>query len=482
MTIAKLFARIALKADTGQAKKLDSVLGDIKIGMVAGIAAAAKLTSEFKALTQEALNGAAALQQFESETGSSAQELQKWQSIAIQTNNSAESVTASIKAIASNQEKIKLGQGDISGYQLLGIDPNQDPFEILESLRVQTQGLSQGMKKNILSQMGVASDLIQVLDLTNEQFEEMASRAFIVPKSAIQSMSEARAASEMTRSAFSYLKSMITAELAPGMIKMNKAIVKWVQNNKEGIIKTVKTAVHWISQMGSAIFNAGKMIYNIVDNTIGWEGAIKGLIAVFAILNASLLLSPIGLITAGIILLVAILDDLYVYSQGKGGSMFGLLMEKFPELEAVILGIADRFMEFIELLQAFFTGDQDKMDSILEKWGLFGDIIKGVAEYLAIVVDYWEQVGKFVFGGAEGRQEVVAEKQAQFNAMMEEMRAGNIGAGLLEIIGRGDGAGTPGDVNMNIYSDGAPPEVAEEVMRRLEAQYGYSQSQTRVQE
>ena len=480
MTIAKLFARIGLKADTGQAKQLNDVLGNIKVGMVAGIAAAAKLTAEFKALTQEALNGAAALQQFKSETGASAEELQKWQSIALQTNNSAESVTASIKAIAANQAKIKLGQGDISGYQLLGIDPNQDPFDVLEQLRVQTQGLSAAMKKNILSQMGVSSELIQVLELSNAEFEEMASRAFIIPQSAINSMSEARASAELTRSAFSYLKSMITAELAPGMIKLNKAIVKWVQENKEGVIKTVKTIVHWISQFGTAVFNAGRMIYNLVDNTIGWENAIKGLIAVFAILNAQLLLSPIGLITAGIILLVAILDDLYVYSQGKGGSLFGLLMEKFPELEGTILGIVDRFQEFIELMQAFFQGDEDKMGEILEGWGKFGELVAGVALYLGIVADYWESVGKFIFGGQEGRQEVIAGTRENVESAFQEFKSGDVLQGLLEIVGRGDL--TNGSVEMNIYSNGPSPEVAEEVMRRLEQQYGYTQGQIRNQE
>ncbi len=154
MKIADLFARIGLKTDEGKARSFDRTLGGVKLSMIAVATAAVAVTRSIRSITDEAFNAAAGFKQFESETGASIEGLQRWQSVAQATNNSAQAVLASVKAIAENQAAIRLGQGNISGYQLIGIDPRQDPFEILEELREKTQGLSQAMKRNVLSQIG----------------------------------------------------------------------------------------------------------------------------------------------------------------------------------------------------------------------------------------------------------------------------------------------------------------------------------------
>src|SRR5690606_16612277 len=101
-----------------------------------------------------------AMQKFADDTGQSVEEMQKWKAVAQQVSGAGATVAESIKAISSNQAKIRLGQGNISGYQLLGIDSRSDPFEVLEALRTKTQGLSQSMRRNIASQFGISNDLV----------------------------------------------------------------------------------------------------------------------------------------------------------------------------------------------------------------------------------------------------------------------------------------------------------------------------------
>ena len=379
MTVVDLFARIGLKTDEGKAKSFNKQMKAVKIGMVAAATAATVFALAIKKITSEAFDASAAFAQFESETGASAQELQKWQAVANETNNSAEAVASSIKNIVANQEKIKLGQGDISGFQMLGIDPNQDPFQILEELRTKTAGLSAGMKKNILSQMGVSNELIQVLELSNEQFDEMSSRAFVLPPSAIASMNKARGATQVLSNALKYLKGIIAAELAPTIEKNIKAILKWIKVNEKGIILTIKTAFKWLRRFTGAIINSATMIGKIISKTISWKGALIGVIGAFALLNATLITSPIGLIIAGIVLLVAVLDDLYVYSQG-GESLFGNMMARFPDIEKKLKG----FMTFLKnatgLIKALFGGDQADVNAFIEKMGTAGKVIVGLFE------------------------------------------------------------------------------------------------------
>ena len=387
MTIAKLFARIGLKTDAAKAARFEHQIKNIKKGLFVAATAAVGFSIAIKKITDESFAAAAALKQFEAETGASTQELQKWQAIAEQTNNAAQDVTSSIKAIVANQEKIRLGQGDISGYQLLGIDPRQDPFKILEELRTKTQGLTRGMKKNVLSQIGVSAGLIRSLELTNEQFDKMAARAFIIPQSAINIMDGARSSIKEVGQAVNWLKAMIATALAPNIKKMNKIIVEWIRNNKDGIIKTTKTIFKWITKYTKAIINVSKMINEIIKNTIGWKAAMIGMIAVVGILNSALLLSPIGLITAGIILLVAVLDDLYRYSQGKE-SLFGILMKKFPEFEKGLQGFFSGFKDFLKII-GFMETDKFELDKILEQWGAWGDILNGVIDSLKSIQDLY---------------------------------------------------------------------------------------------
>lgn len=387
MTIAELFARIGVKADTAKVQGFQKAMSTAKTTIVTTTGDVVRFVGEIQKLTKEVFNSAAALKQFESETGASAQELQKWQAVAEQTNNSAESVSSAIKSIVSNQEKIRLGQGNISGFQLLGIDPRQDPFKILDTLREKTVGLSQGMKKNVLAQMGIGSELIQVLELSNDKFKELSENAFVIPPAAITMMDKARGSMAGVSRAVKFLKSIIAAELSPGIQEMNKNIVEWIKNNKDGIIRTVKLAFEWVRKFTGAIFNAGRMLNTVVENTIGWKNAITGLLAILAILNAGIIASPIGLLIAGLLLLVAVLDDLYVYSQGKGKSLFGVLMKQFPEFEKNMLGFLNKLKSSIALVKALFKGDEIGITALVEELGGLGVGIVALFELIKTTFD-----------------------------------------------------------------------------------------------
>jgi len=300
MQIAELFARIGIKADDAQIKRFDRGLNNLKLGMTAATVVAGGVSLAIKHITTEAMAGAVAFKQFETETGASAQTLQKWQAVAEQTNQSAESVTSAVKAIAANQEKIKLGQGNISGYQLLGIDPRQDPFEILEELRTKTDGLSDAMKKNILSQMGVGAGMLQTLSLSRKEFDAMASRAFIISPGAIETLNRTKSSVDLASRAIKYIKTQIAVGLSPQITKLTKQFTAFIKVNERGIIKGFQQAYKYVNLFMGAISNTWRVINNVVSATVGWERALKGIAIGFAAFNLVLMASPINMIIAGI--------------------------------------------------------------------------------------------------------------------------------------------------------------------------------------
>lgn len=363
MTIANLFARIGLKIDKDKLNKFKKSLKSAQAGLVMATAKAALLTAGIKLLAEQAYDAARALKQLEVETGVSIDKFQVWASVADQVSNSANAVTSAIKAISSNQAKIRLGQGNISGYQLLGIDPRQDPFQILEELRSKLPGLSQDMKKTVLSQLGISSELMQTLALTNDQFDEMAGRAYIMPKTAIDSIDKARKSSRVLLQSLNYLKNMIIAKIAPGIEKFNKVTKR-----------TVDLLLNFINHVDE-----------VISKTIGWEKAIYILLVVIGLLNLKLLTSPVGLFTLSIIALLLVLEDLYVYSKG-GKSLFGHLMKKFPGFEDKLFKTITTFKDLITLLKGFSADKMtEEMDKILEKWGLLGDALKGIVASLKFI-------------------------------------------------------------------------------------------------
>lgn len=386
MQIASLFARIGLQTDEA---KLKSFIGNLKNARKTLIGVGAVVTGVSAAIgkiTSDALNAAAAFKQFEAETGASAQELQRWQAVAEQTNSSAQAVSSAVRAIALNQERIRLGEGNISGFQLLGIDPQQDPFEILSELRTRTEGLSEAMQRNVLGRLGVGAELLQTIQLSQDEFDRLAGRAFIISPQAIETLSATRASLTQARRGIEFLKAEIAVGLAPQLQELSVQLIDFIQRNQEAFVRGFQRAFTIVSRFGRAIGDAAGLIDRAVRATLGWENALKVVGVAILAMNAGLIASPIGLITAGIILLIALLEDIAVYMRG-GDSAIGLLFEQFPELEQIILGTVERIAEAVQVIRTVLTEGFD-ISAIAEEWGAFGVTVGAITEYFRLLAGF----------------------------------------------------------------------------------------------
>ncbi len=174
MTIEEFFVTIGFKADTLKVKEFVGALANLPLEAAAGIAALAGLEFELVKIANEAMNAAVGFQMFGSQTGLSWKELEKWQIVAQQANVSAEAVASSVTALQRQMAEIKLGRGNIAPFQILGIDPRQDAFSVLRQLRERLKGVEPAMATNLIQQMGIDPSMIQLLRLTNNEFDKLA--------------------------------------------------------------------------------------------------------------------------------------------------------------------------------------------------------------------------------------------------------------------------------------------------------------------
>jgi hypothetical protein len=274
-----------------------------------------------------------------------------------------------------------LGQGSISGYQLLGIDPRSDPFKVLEAIRTKTQGLSQGMRRNIAAQFGISNDLVATLELTNKQFDEMAANAFVIPQGNIDSMNKARASLETVKNAANWFKAALVTQLAPSIDLIAKKFADWIRQNKDGLIKGIQTLFEWLGRVVTMVVRVAGVINQVIMATTGWENALIGIGVAFLALNAS-----VALPVAGLLIFMAVLEDLAVYSRG-GKSAFGLLVEQFPALGKVFDVAFAGIKDIMTLLKGIFTGEWGDFDAMVAKWGAFGEILKGIKDTLVFMQD-----------------------------------------------------------------------------------------------
>jgi len=371
MNILELFAHIGLKADTGPAEAFGKGINGIKGAIVGAVAGTLSLSAAVKAVNDQ-FNQSLTMQKFADDTGQSVEEMQKWKAVAQQVSGAGATVAESIRAISSNQAKIRLGQGNISGYQLLGIDSRSDPFKVLEAIRTKTQGLSQSMRRNIAGQFGISNDLVKTLELTNEEFDKMAAKAFVIPSENIDAMNKARGSLETVKNAVNFLTAKFVTALAPSIKLVSDKIAEFVRNYGASLSR-------WIQQITQTITRVLGLIDQTIKSTVGWKTVLIALAAVFFMLNSAIML-PV----AAIALLFIALEDIAAYSRGED-SLVGRFLKGMPEFKKVFDDLLEIVQLLITAIGSVFSGDFSKLDEMTRKWGLFGDVLTVIAHALEII-------------------------------------------------------------------------------------------------
>ena len=285
----------------------------------AGIALNSWVSSTTEAITQTS--------KLSNDLGVGIESLQQWEYVAKMSGGSAEGLQESMRGLAERVgefAKFDSGEGK-EVFTALGISVKDSEGKVksadlvMQDLRKSMQGLGASEQISIANKLGLDKSMLGTLRLTDEQFLHLQDRA-----KGLGIVTE-----EQTKQVDKYKKSLIDLNHGLSSIQMQLAIAftpalentanmftELLIGNKDLIQNGLSKTIGVLSSFVGALYNTGRLIYNVIDNTIGFENAMMLLGAAVLYVNRAMLLNPIGLVTTAIVLAIGVVDDLMVAFDG----------------------------------------------------------------------------------------------------------------------------------------------------------------------
>lgn len=272
---------------------------------------------------------------------------------------------------------------------------------------------------------------------------------FDISKKELAQADEYQEAMKKTGLSIESIKTKIALNLVPQLTKATQGFNDWLGANKELITEGLTQVIQWGAKIIQMVVNSIKAVSKLVESTVGWKGAILGIITILAILKKSMIMAfianPITWVIAGIVGLMLLLDDLMVYLEG-GDSLFGDFWGPAIEWVKSVIAWWNKFYAenkvIFDALEATFKKAFDAMMTI------FG----GVISYLFNALKFW--VGLFT-GDTEMMSEawdgMVNSLMQIWDGLVEQLKnwfalwdimwtiAGNIASNIWEAIKSGVG-------------------------------------------
>ena len=310
MKIGELFVLLTAKSDTTSVKDFGSALSSVSLKAASMIGALAGISLKVIDIATTSIEASNALAQFEAETMLSGETLQKWGNIAERAGISAGAVSGAVVNLQRHIADIRLGRGDISPFFALGIDINKSPFAILEQMRSKMGGADRAKVINLMSGMGISPEMVRLLTLTNAQFDHMSKTGIL---------------STQTRANFNSLREHLTG--------MRLNFSAFAGNLLSNVIPPLLRFFELFGKIGDFV-GRNKAIFTAIG------------------VSLTFLAACFFPVTAGLVALLLVIDDLMVYAKG-GDSAFGYMVQGFKKLIEGFKTILPDMKEITGYISAF---------------------------------------------------------------------------------------------------------------------------------
>lgn len=311
MKIGELFVKIGIKGGKESISKMKGLMKTTlatKAAMLGTVVALAKMS-------QEARRFAMNMEVFQANTGLSGQMLQKMSYQAAQAGVSLDNLGATLQHIQKMSTQIAFGEGNIKPFQMLGIDPHQDPVKILNQIgqAIRKYQNEPAKIREIVDGFGISNELYYML--LQSQTEELEEQFLLKQKD------------QQT------------------LVKLNKEWYKLWWYVKQISIKLQGFLAHIALPIVKAVLRIvkyfGKILIAVTD-AVEASTALQKALAIIAILAAVIFawFSPLTALFIGIAL---VLEDIYGYFTGKD-SITGRLIEWIKSgeiIKAIFMTIGD---------------------------------------------------------------------------------------------------------------------------------------------
>lgn len=293
----------ATKATDNSLKGLINRVGRFKVAITAAIYLMNRFTNELVRSNQEFL-------QLTRQSDIALSTFNKWDSVGKMFG--IQNVAGQIENLNKRLFELRLtGQG-ARGFQLAGIDPTGlDAEGIFERLRSRIQGMSNTQASYILEQMGLDPNLITILRLGRDEFENLWAtvRRYNLTNTERKDIEKLNVQLQICFIKLKYIKDKAVLALLPAW----RSLVQSFTRLAEGVF-ALNQWVEGIMNMKVGVKTLGEVIQSIL---------VPALFALLAVTNP---------VYAIFLALYLIIDDFVAYMQGKR-SLIGYFLEWIERLE-----------------------------------------------------------------------------------------------------------------------------------------------------
>ena len=170
--MGELYVDFGTKGAGGLLKSLNGIKAQFLLTKTAAEQAIKPLVG----MSKGAAGGVTELNKLNAVTGLSIKQLQDLKIWSELNNISFGELAGQIQNMQRNLLDIRLGRGDVSGYQLLGLDPSsldyRKPMEAFSKIRERVQQVDAATGALALRQLGFSEDLLYAFKQSNNQFDQ----------------------------------------------------------------------------------------------------------------------------------------------------------------------------------------------------------------------------------------------------------------------------------------------------------------------
>ncbi len=410
MQVAELATKFSFQ---GSLKPLDN----LNAGLTSAIGTIAKVTSVFT-VAGTALNGflastlasADAQVQLSRETEVGIEAIQEFGYVASVNGSSADALERSLSGLSKRiGEAAQKGSEDFSRLGIsvrdgLGNVKDADTVLLELSDRFKQMGLSAQEQAGYLEKLGIDASMLQTLQLGSKGINDLRQKA-----AALGTISEddankiASFNDSLTTLKFGVdnVQKRLAIAFAPQLQDVAEGFTDMLVANKDMIQNGLKKFFELVNTGLGAIFRFGKLLFNVIDGTIGFENALMLAGAAMLYLNRAMYMNPIGLIIGAIAGLIVIIDDLMNGLEGGQSVIADWFKEWFNiDIIALIKDIGAAFGNMADMLSSAFTST---IDGIKSGFTSMADFIKGIIdsiiEFFKPVLEMYDKVANFDIGG-----------------------------------------------------------------------------------
>ena len=285
----------------------------------AGIALNSWVSSTTEAITQTS--------KLSNDLGVGIESLQQWEYVAKMSGGSAEGLQESMRGLAERVgefAKFDSGEGK-EVFTALGISVKDSEGKVksadlvMQDLRKSMQGLGASEQISIANKLGLDKSMLGTLRLTDEQFLHLQDRAKglgIVTEEQAKQVDKYKKSLIDLNHGLSSIQMQLAIAFTPALENTANMFTELLIGNKDLIQNGLQKTMSVLMSFGSALYNNGKLIYDAIDYTLGFDNVLMGLGLAILYVNRAMYLNPMALLVAGIVLAIGVVDDLMVAFEG----------------------------------------------------------------------------------------------------------------------------------------------------------------------